>query len=259
MEKSTESEVKLVIINPQPDRIIRELSEIDNLAGYRILPVKVTELYDYYFDTPMAHLRADHLSLRVRFQDSKKFLTLKGKTRFTDWGGISRIEIEMPWNKKNFNYMMQKFPASLDLSEPYNYLPDDPVKTLKSAGFIVIQARRTRRITRNVLNRAKSGNPVAELALDQVDYNLYRQRLSHFEIEIEEREYGIRPVQEIMTDILKTYGDSLMSWSISKLALGIILKKMEEKNQIQKKMTESGHLTAAAYQWILENVTDFRK
>ena len=99
MESSpTEFEAALAITSPAPLAVAAQIAGLTTVAGYRLQPREPQTIRDLHLDTPEGALNSRRLALRLRTIAGAQWMTLKGPSRHTDWGGVERLEVEVPWS-----------------------------------------------------------------------------------------------------------------------------------------------------------------
>lgn len=249
-----ELEVKLIIIHSNPAQIADEISKLDQIGGYQLSIPQSKKIHDIYFDTTEENFRQNRLAFRLRNENDRYFITVKGKTKVKEWGGVERIEIESPWSVQDFQKtLVQLEQYGIILHVKHELLQNHkPLESLQQIGFMIIQDRYTFRLTRQI----QSGEDLlAELAIDKVHYQVNNYQLIHHEIEIEAKNpRGTKAIQDIQRDLQSTYGDSLQLSVISKLMLGMVLQELPENPKFFILRKPEFLLSPASYRWIEEKL-----
>ena len=238
-----EREAKLVVTGERPEVVADEIAGLVHLAGRGLQDVGTLEIRDVYLDTPTGALRARGDSLRLRVQDGRPLLTLKGPGRDVGSGVSERNEVETPWSADAYVRCLDALSVrgvSLRRVTP----GDDPVASLLASGLSRVQERETNRRRRDVDG---AGTRVAELAIDEVTYRIAGGPVRHHEVEIEAKapegnQYLARAVEELRA----RFGPALTPWRHGKLAIGLGIERLLA-SAAGPALVAGGHLTPAAY------------
>jgi inorganic triphosphatase YgiF len=250
-DDSRETEIRLLIAAECPADVIDAITLLPTINARPLGPARTSILRDTYFDTPDRQLHARHVNLRVRVEDETCLLTLKGpKTRLRS-GVAIRAEFESAWSREALERVRGVLAeAGSDLCEA----PDvaDPARSMRAAGLVPLQSRRTRRRARDVVDA--SGIPFAELVLDVVTYEIGAREICHHELEIEAHDAAhgasLAPIAE---DLLARLGDVLRPWRSGKLATGLAVQELLSNGSLDDHVTE-GMLHPNAYALIEEHI-----
>ena len=223
-----EREVTLVICSERPEDLEDEIAGLSAIRGYSLSPESSEKILDTYLDTARRALTARHWALRIRKALSGHWITLKGPSRPTEWGGLERVEIEALWSRDALNQVLREVDNLKASSEARAETFDlsDPVETMKSLGFEIIQKRSLQRRGKAVTEQ-RGGPENAELAIDEVTYQFPSAYIIHSEVEIEAKS-GSSPlaVQELADELIQLYGPELQRWRHSKLATGRAVEEL---------------------------------
>lgn len=255
-----EIEATLIIRSKNPQFVARQVEELRLIARYRLLPQDSVTIHDLYFDTPDRKLQTQKLALRVREIGTKRWITLKGPSQPTDWGGVERLEIEAPWSQDALTRVVKELTDRRInmLLHDQDFDRTHPLDVMTSSGLEVVQNRETHRQVRNVVFR-ESGPVLAELAIDSVVYYFGDQEIRHHEVEIEAKVRDsstvLRTVIEELTAIRGMYGPVLRRWDHSKLATGMAIQKMLNEGALSGLLDNERNLTPIAYEKIDDYLT----
>jgi inorganic triphosphatase YgiF len=251
-----EAEIKLLIFAESPATVMNAIASLHEIDGHRLGPAQIRVLRDTYFDTPDRRLRERRFNLRLRNDDDRLLMTLKGPKSSVGSGIAMRSEIEAPWSRQTVErirgVMME---AGIDMGE----IPQiaDPIRTLRKAGLAPLQSRHTRRHARDVLDG--SGRPFAELVLDAVTYVLGENEIRHHEVEIEAYDAtDAGSLEPLAHDLLARFGDVLRPWRRGKLATGLAIQDLLEKGRLAAHVHD-GTLHPAAYDLIERHLAAARR
>src|SRR5437879_12307456 len=100
-----------------------------------------------------------------------------------------------------------------------------PSRTLNSLGLHVIQERRTRRETRDIVGRGENPtSTLAELAIDRVTYSFQDVKVGFSEVEVEAKSpRGLTDVQAIANTLVSKYQPLLQQWFHGKFVTGLAI------------------------------------
>ena len=249
---ASEIELKLLITHPDPGEIWRDIEDLKPLEGYSLLPENKLHLRDVYFDTTDGLLQKNKLALRLRTQNRDQLITLKGNKKIRDNGAIHRLEIERAWSHPFLNEIIKVISASIPAFKfaPFDFLTDHPMQTLEGLGLQSIQERTTHRIVRLFTDQL-SDSLIAEGALDETVFKLANESIHHYELEIELKGKGTdQDLQQIKTALLSAYPESLETWFISKLELGMMLEKVIGEPAFRKFLEKNNRISREGYQYL---------
>lgn len=253
-ERNIEHEITLVISSKNSNDIADSIAGLNSISGYILRPAENKNIYDIYYDTKDHLLMRSKLSLRIRNIEGAWLCTFKGKSSLADSGGIIRKEIELPWSKDNIKTIL------IELETKGIYLPNwekidqtkIPRKAMALLGLIIIQKRETLRTIRNIVDpNDKNGIILAELAIDRTIYQLQKQEVYHYEIEIEEKNPGNgKLLKQVCNELFKKYKKSALKWRYNKLSIGKALEHLEKEGSIQNIIYPDNNLKPVAYKRI---------
>jgi len=246
-----EQEATLVICSDDPEVVEDRIVALTYLGGFGISHRDALAIRDLYFDSRSRALGKEGWALRIRQVEGDWFIALKGRSRFTEWGGLERQELELPWSGKAWDTVMGRIPSSVSPRPGRADGMDltDPVAAMQAAGFDLIQKRTTHRRPRDVRN-SDSGRIVAEMVVDSVVYQISSIRIDHSEVEIEAKAPdAAQQIERIVSALLERYGNALLPWKLGKLATGLAIKEILARETVEG-LIVNGRLTRAAYERI---------
>lgn len=231
-----EEEVTLLVCSPDPRAVLRDLAALQSIAQLQLVPGESFTILDLYFDTPQRILQSSGWALRVRTIGPRRLLALKGGERLSEWGAVTRIEIEEDWSEGNFARALSKLREN-NVPLPEGSRPFDlssPVNTMDGVGLEILQDRRMFRLIRRVYSGSGQGEtPDAELTLDTVLFNLGDRDVEHYEVEIEIRTEKGREAAKRMVEALKRlFPGALKIWPHNKLATGLALERLARRGDL---------------------------
>ncbi len=246
-----EVEVVLMIVSNDPRAVAEKVAMLDTIAGYRLSRQTPSKIHDVYFDTSDGRLKQRRVNLRVRHQDSGYWLTMKRSPGPFTWRKNERQELEVPWSQSSLNRILEELARQgVKLTSPKLTSEADPVEVLKSTGLLVTQDRETRRETSKILPERGEQEPLAELAVDSVQYNLATQTVSLCEVEVEAKSSeGRNVLGSIKKSLLERFGTDLRPWKYGKLVTGKAVRRLLEEGELQS-LIEEGFLKPEAFEKI---------
>lgn len=224
-EREREVEVALAVCAADPASVADAVAELADIAGYAFTPVPAQDIHDLYFDFDDGRLGSRGLAFRVRSLDGRALLTLKGPGRRLATGGKDRLEVEGAWSPRVLGRALHLLAGfGIDVPDVPSTGPPEPGLALQRLGLAVVQDRRTRRRPRRITRVGGSGDTLAELAVDAVDYQIPGNDVRLFEVEIQTaRLAGSLVLAELSGALLKRWPGQLRRWPHAKLATGFAL------------------------------------
>jgi inorganic triphosphatase YgiF len=251
-----EAEIKLLISAERPADVIEEIASLREIDGRPLGPARTRFLRDTYFDTPDRRLGELRFNLRLREDDGQVLATLKGPKSSVGSGVVIRSEIESPWSRETVGRIRSVLAeAGISVGET----PDiaDPAGTMRAAGLVLLQTRRTRRHARDV--RDQSGRAFAELVIDAVTYLFGEREIRHHEVEIEAHDAAeASSLAALADDLLARFGDVLRAWRRGKLATGLAIQDLLENGRLAAHVHD-GTLRPGAYDLIERHLAAERR
>lgn len=256
----TEIESKLLVIAKRPKDFLEQISRKSIVIHYKLIKIGRQKIRDIYLDSTDDQLKQQRLALRLRKINHHFFLTLKGKTQMAKWGGVSRLEIELPYSLsalKKIDEILKQNNISFNLFAKKS-VTENPLTFLQHAPLKIIQDRETSRRIRHIVSQEHSEKILAEMALDTVTYRLTNLTIHQAEIELEAKSSaGIEAIQHIHNFLLQTNPDKLRIWTLSKLTTGLLLEKISQKENLQSYLDNQNYLLPEIYELILKNFEHF--
>ncbi len=273
----TETEWKLAIVADAPETTIERWSNAPNepfaeAAGrFRLGPAREVRQRDTYLDTSDRRLGASGIALRVRTLDAKAVprITLKAAALTIADGLARRPEEEFDVDDSttvipHAREVLSRWGVDLALTESASATqrPDMPetVRALcRAFGFVVIQDRTTRRITRSIHaehdpeSKDENARPslLGELALDTVTFPAGERFVTHREIEVEAVDEDAAGSLEAFVRVLREASDGeLQPFDSNKLALGFELEQAAAAGALDRHLDERGNLRPSFYPWL---------
>lgn len=244
-----EIEETLIIRSETPDYFSQQIAALPCVAGYQLEPQDDQQILDSYFDTPDRSLKSKRLSLRIRQIGANYWITLKGPSKPAKYGGKERLEIEYRWSEKALQEIAQRLKdKGIKLQwNAKNFRTGQPLNTMNSLGFLVIQTRENHRITRNIVSSV-TGSVLAELVIDSVVYHFDKRKIAHHEVEIEAKASdGAMVLTVISSKLIEKYGPVLQVWNHGKLQTGNAIEELLNENKLEGLLGNDNNLMPAAY------------
>jgi inorganic triphosphatase YgiF len=251
-----EIEATLVICSEDSQVVARKIAALTSIANYGLLPQDSKRIHDLYFDTLECALQAQKLALRIREVGSMRWITLKGSSQPTDWGGVERLEIEELWSKNALTRVVRELRDKRIkmLWQHQDFNRPNPLDVMASLGLKVIQDRETHRQVRNIVfGDGKSSPVLAELAIDSVVYHFVGREVCHYEVEIESKaKEGLCVLRKIKEGLVEKYKQVLREWKYGKLPTGKAIEKLLGEGSLEELLDFSNNLKPVAYDKIDE-------
>ncbi|MFQ5825472.1 MAG: CYTH domain-containing protein [bacterium] len=251
-----EIEATFIIRSENPHVLTGQIANLSSIANYQLLLQDSEEIHDRYFDTSDGKLKNQKLALRVREIDTKFWITLKGGSKRTDWGGLQRLEIEAPWSYEALKRVIQEIKERNIklLQQDLEFAFEHPIDVLTHLGLKIIQDRETYRKIRNIVTMGeKNRKVIAELAIDLVKYHFSNQEVFHHELEIEAKmKNGLVMLKNIIEKLVTTFGPELRLWKHGKLVTGKAIEKLLSEGTLIGMLDENNYLKPIAYDIIEE-------
>jgi inorganic triphosphatase YgiF len=245
----TETEATLVIVSDSPEQVADAVAALDELGGYALVAPREEPIHDRYLDTPGRELSARDVALRIREVDGRPLLTIKGPATAGDGDARTRAEHETDWPDA-WELLRAEVGQALDVpDEPPSA---DPLEALTALGLEVVQERRTARRLRDVVPPG-DGAPVAELAVDEVAFELGAHTVRHHEVEIEAKgPGGEEAIDALAGSLAERYAPSLRPWTIGKLGTGKAIAALLDERGPETVLGIDGKLQPWVYDAIAE-------
>ena len=244
-----ETELTLLVVADDVDTFRESFASMEQIGLFPLGPVDPLSIEDRYLDTPAGDLSRHWWVLRVRTENRRRYLTVKGPTQRTAWGGSQRIEIEEPWSQEAVERMLATVArACPEIGSLTVTCGDDSAEeTLIRCGFVERQRRQTLRDRRTVFFSGQQ-TPAAELVLDRVTYRFNTAEIRHAEIEIEATDSSRSEcVKEMADTLMATFGSRVRPWEYGKTATGKILERLLDSGELKPFVRPNHYLMAAAY------------
>lgn len=169
-----ELEVKLTArpdVPGGPEALFERLLEATSLAGFGLGPAVRHRIRDVYFDTPDRALSRGRFALRLREQDGRRLVTVKGGEKWSGAGLSRREEYEAPLDALSLTAALQRLVERQVLGRPAAaaVLLRDFAAGQRAGPLLPVLDAATDRRERPV-RRQGGDRPVVLLSLDRVEY-----------------------------------------------------------------------------------------
>lgn len=248
-ERDREIEVALILCDDDAELLAQRIAALNRLGGFQLATASSQTIRDSYFDSPDSRLAAAHLALRLRELDGDVWLGLKGRVR-EDIGVLTdRLEIEARWSESALKRIARELSSQgVVLTFPENDFEAEPVGQLLAAGLVLRQRRETWRDRRLVIDIGRSSEPVAELAIDLVAFDVDGVPVVVREVEIEAMSREATPAVERIVDALYAeFPDGLRRWPYPKLLTGEGIRVLKEVDDFADLLKPNGLLRPDGY------------
>ena len=224
-----EVEGKLVLTSPNRREDIEAIAVLAAVGGFTVARRSEHSLSDAYFDIPERDLAGAKLALRIRGEDGRDRLTLKGDASI-DSGVVSRSELE--WSPEALESVIEAIRrGGLKLDTSHLDSTHGAAAALESLDLHPTAPRTNQR---TVLELAgASGGVVAELDVDRVVFTAGPTKVRHYEVECEAHGgHGGDAIRTILADLAARF-EGLRAVTYSNLALAEHLERLEAEGRLR--------------------------
>jgi adenylate cyclase class IV len=245
-----ESEIALIIVN-DADRIRKQLASIRQILEYDLRPKPSRIIYDTYYDTREKFLRERKISLRIRRIGGTLLISTKSDIRRIAGNIIQRREMEQAWSYNSIRLLARNLGLKTPIMSVSKFQSISASRALAIMGLDVIQARRTRREARDIVNRGKTPTSIlAKLMIDRVTYIFKDIRVEFSEVEVEAGGAKSLPrVREIANVLVSKYQPILQQWFHGKFVTGLAIQRLLKTKVLQTYLVK-GELGPEAFELI---------
>ena len=242
-----EAEATLLIRAEDAEAVAGRIAAMTLIAGFALVPREQQDIFDVYLDTANGSLQSQTVALRVRRVNGNRLVTLKGPARAMEWGGVERLEIEMPWSEgalERISGALRERGVTLADGD-MRFDAVDALATLASAGLHPIQVRETARTVRDVV---EGDTVLAELAVDATVYHIGDRRVRHHEVEVEAKAEGAgEAIGAVIDGLVTEFGAVLRPWAHGKLQTGKAIEMLQADGALEGFLSEDNRLAPGAY------------
>ncbi len=256
-----EIEYSFVILSEHPAKETAFLTNLAEVGEYQLTDPSEVRLHDLYVDTPDNQLGERKISLRLRDQDGRKLITLKGPSQGDDLTRPAhRLELELPWSREALADDIERSLLEMDLSIALSSGDFDgvaPEIVLRNLGLLVVQERETLRRLKAVRQKGDPSAPVlAHLAIDSTTYHYASaDDVRHHEVEIEAAsDQWEGAIQAIAESVVEAAGRLLEPWPHGKYVTGKAIASVQEDNVLDDLLDHDRSLTRPAYRLLDERI-----
>jgi hypothetical protein len=239
-----EVEGKLVLTSPDRAMMIEAIAALGAIGGYVVVGRTQHALSDAYFDTPARELATARLALRVRGEDGRDRLTVKGEGRI-DAGVISRFELEREWSREALDEVLEALrDGGVSLEASRLDVASGATAALQSLGLRPTSPRTNLRTALALADA--SGTIVAELDVDRVSFTAGATAVKHYELECEAHgDHGSDVIRAVLADLRSRF-EGLRPVAYSKLDLAEHLERLEAEGRLALMLEEDSGLKPGA-------------
>jgi inorganic triphosphatase YgiF len=239
-----EVEGKLILTSPDRAATIEAIAALDAIGGYTVARRSEHALSDAYFDTPSRDLQAVRLALRVRGDDGRDRLTVKGEGRI-EAGVVSRYELERDWSPEALDEVLAVLrDGGVNVDTSRLDTRGGAMNALQSLGFQPTSPRTNRRTA--LALASTSGEVLAELDVDRVTFKAGDRSVHHYEVECEAHgDHGNALIRAVLADLRARF-EGLHPVSYSKLDLAEHVERLAAERRLVPMLYKDA-LTAEAY------------
>jgi inorganic triphosphatase YgiF len=248
-----EVEGVLLACGDDPAAVRRRLAGLQRLEGFDLLPRDPERIRDVYLDTGDGDLAEARIAFRVRELDGRPLLTLKADARRTG-SASERLELEAPWSAGALQAALEELRRRGIRLPGLPLDPGEPLAVLAGLGLRPTQIRETTRTPRDVVGRDGRGEaPVAELAVDEVAYQLPAGTVRLLEVEVEAKgPGGLATVEALLGALAQAFPHELRPWPYGKLATGRAVERLLAAGRLQGLLDDAGMLRPGAHDLLAE-------
>ncbi len=248
--EQTEEEITLIVCSDRPERILASIAALDGLAGLRFIPRGRVLLRDLHYDTADRRLERNRMGMRIRETGKGLLITVKGHSKVSSGGSITRSELELPWSRENLDRVLDRIRDAIPDWDAvhHSFSLTKPQQTLENMGLQLIQDRENCRTVRDVAPTSGENEDIeAEMVLDEVTYHFQDADIRHFEIEVEDKSGSTSDAPQRVAEALTAlFPEDLRLRNWGKLPLGMALQDRLGDGSLSG-MIVNGRLKPEAY------------
>jgi inorganic triphosphatase YgiF len=253
-EQPREVEGVLLVCADDQEAAAGKVAGLEAVDRFELRPRPAQRIRDVYLDTGDGALAAAKVAFRVRELDGQRLLTLKADPVRS--GLVAeRIELEAPWSAGALGTALEELRRrGIELPDPPEGAgTGEPLADLGGLGLRPTQTRETTRTPRDVLDRDQAAEPVAELTLDDVGYQLPAGAARLLEVEVEAKgPGGLETVQALLGALAETFPSDLKPWPYGKLATGQAVEQLLAEGRLEGLLDDRQRIRPAAHNLLAE-------
>jgi inorganic triphosphatase YgiF len=255
-EQPREVEGVLLVCADDQEAAGRKVAALERVDRFELRALPTRRIRDTYLDTGDGAVGAAGVALRVRELDGRALLTLKADAVRSGLAG-ERLELEAPWSAEALEAALE------ELRRRRVRLPDppaaagEPLADLGTIGLCPTQVRETTRTPREVRERGRDADPVAELTVDDVGYRLPAGTARLTEVEVEAKgSGGLETVQALLGALAEGFPGELRPWPYGKLATGRAVEQLLAAGHLEGLLGPDGRIRPAAHELLAELLSE---
>jgi inorganic triphosphatase YgiF len=233
----------------------RRVAALEAVDRFELRPRPPHRIIDVYLDTGDGDLAGARVAFRVRELDGQPLLTLKADPVRSGLAS-ERLELEAPWSAEALQAVLAELErrgVRLPATPAAAAGTGEPLADLAGLGLHPTQRRQTTRTPRDVLERDGGGEPVAELTIDDVAYQLPAGTARLLEVEVEAKGAGgLETVQALLGALAAAFPDDLRPWPYGKLATGRAVERLLAEGRLAGLLDPTGRIRPAAHDQLAE-------
>jgi CYTH domain len=254
----------------------RRVAALEAVDRFELRPRPPRRIIDVYLDTGDGDLAGARVAFRVRELDGRPLLTLKADPVRSGLAS-ERLELEAPWSAEALQAVLAELGrrgirlpatsagaygdwshsggrrAASTSARGASVGAGEPLADLGRLGLHPTQRRQTSRTPRDVLERDGGGEPVAELTIDDVAYQLPAGTARLLEVEVEAvGAGGLEIVQTLLGALAAAFPDDLRPWPYGKLATGRAVERLLAEGRLAGLLDPTGRISPSAHDRLAE-------
>jgi inorganic triphosphatase YgiF len=257
-EGPSEVEGVLLVCARDQEAVGRKVAALQAVDRFELRPRPAQRIRDVYLDTGDGALAAAPVTFRVRELDGEPLLTLKADPVRSGLAA-ERLELEAPWSAAALGTILEVLRRrGVDLPDPPEGAgAGEPLADLGALGLRPTQTRETTRTPRDVTERGGAARPVAELALDDVGYQLPAGTARLLEVEVEAKgPGGLETVQALLEALAEAFPGELKPWPWGKLATGRAVEQLLAAGRLDGQLDEGQRIRPTAHTLLAEFLSE---
>jgi hypothetical protein len=233
----------------------KRVAALEAVDRFELRARPAQRIRDVYLDTADSALAGARVAFRVRELDGRPLLTFKAEAVRSGLAA-ERLELEAPWSADALQAVLEELRRrGVELPAPPEETgAGEPLADLAALGLRPTQIRETTRTPRDVVGRDDPGaEPVAELSLDDVGYQLPAGRARLLEVEVEAKGAGgMETVQAVLGALAEAFPDDLRPWPYGKLGTGRAVERLLAEGRFEGMLDDDDRIRPAAHDLLAE-------